>query len=83
MFNNKKSGIHTEIRTPVAGMKTRCPDLTRRCGHMVGIAGFEPATLRSQSECTSQTALYPDTKMEPPVGIEPTTSSLQVRCSTS
>ena len=50
MFNNKKNGIHTEIRTPVAGMKTRCPDLTRRCGHMVGIAGFEPATSCSQSK---------------------------------
>jgi hypothetical protein len=27
---------------------------------MVGVVGFEPTTPRSQSECASQTALYPD-----------------------
>ena len=27
---------------------------------MVGVAGFEPATLCSQSRCASQAALYPD-----------------------
>ena len=27
---------------------------------MVGVAGFEPATLCSQSRCASQTALYPE-----------------------
>ena len=29
---------------------------------MVGVAGFEPATLWSQTKCASQTALYPDLK---------------------
>ena len=27
---------------------------------MVGVAGFEPATLWSQTKCASQTALYPE-----------------------
>ena len=27
---------------------------------MVGVAGFEPATLWSQTRCASQTALHPD-----------------------
>ena len=30
---------------------------------MVGVAGFEPATLWSQTKCASQTALYPDLKL--------------------
>ena len=49
---------------------------------MVGIAGFEPATLRSQSECASQTALYPDTKvMAREVRLELTTHCLEGSCS--
>lgn len=27
---------------------------------MVGVAGFEPAALRSQTECADQTALHPE-----------------------
>ena len=51
----------------------------------VGVIGFEPTTLWSQTRCASQTALHPDTKLKnrsngttlPSV---PTTFTLPARC---
>jgi hypothetical protein len=40
---------------------------------MVGVTGFEPATPRSQSECSDQAELHPDKQLlVPKVGVEPT-----------
>ena len=56
---------------------------------MVGVAGFEPATLSSQTRCASQTALHTEKKngkiplnckMVGVAGFEPATLSSQTRC---
>ncbi len=49
---------------------------------MVGVAGFEPATLSSQTRCASQTALHTDIirKVVGVAGFEPATLSSQTRC---
>ena len=41
-------------------LKNHDLSLTDSSKKMVGVAGFEPATLWSQTKCASQTALYPD-----------------------
>ena len=42
------------IRTRVAGMKTRCPDLTRRWGlKEVGRIGLEPMALGLKGRCST------------------------------
>ena len=61
------------------------PTAPSRDNNMVDRAGFEPAKAEPadlQSAPFSHSGTYPN-KMELETGLEPATSSLQVRCSTS
>ena len=50
---------------------------------LVGVTGFEPATLCSQSRCATKLRYTPKGKLAGAVGLEPTARGFGDRCSTN